>query len=526
MTVAGSGPTPNPASRRQSGNQAHTWTDLPANGYDGPIPEWPLGEPSFGELSMWERYWRKPQAAAWARMQLVDEAALYVRAFLLGARGQRQGDDRGSADGGPSRPEPDGDAEEPLADRDRRGWRLLERRSLRLPTLGSDSRWLTVPWRGPEYDGEFPSLGWLVGEWIESHCVIPDREHGGEPYMLTDEMWTFLAHHYRLKLGAQDGQLATAFAYRRSILVRPQKWGKGPLTAALICAEAIGPTVFAGFDADGEPVGKPRQTPRIQIAATTDDQTGNVYGHLVPMIQRGPLADLIPDAGLTRVLLPDGGKVEPVTSKASRLGAPISFAVMDETGIWTRENKGHDLAKTLRRGLAGMGGRSVETTNAWNPAELSTAQMGYEAKAQDIYRDYRPPPAHCRTATRPSGGRSTSTSTATPGGSTWTASRPRLPRSWSPTLRTPSGSSATAWWPARMPGSRRAVGEGAPRCSRGCLSRPGHGGLSRLRRLRRLRLDRDPRRDDGRVRVHPAFMGGPTIWNPAEQPDHRVPAPW
>lgn len=250
-------------------------------------------------------------------------------------------------------------------------------------------------WRAPEYEGEFPTLGWQVGDWIESYCVIPDREHGGEPYMLTDEMWAFLAHHYRLKPDARDDQLATAFHYRRSILVRPQKWGKGPLTAAIICAEAAGPTVFAGWDADGEPVGKPRPTPRIQIAATTDDQTDNVYGHLVPMIQRGPLSDLIPDAGLTRVLLPGGGLIEPVTSKAtSRLGAPISFAIMDETGIWTHANKGHDLAKTLRRGLAGMGGRSIETTNAWDPSELSVAQTGYESKVADVYRDYSVPPGN------------------------------------------------------------------------------------------------------------------------------------
>lgn len=251
-----------------------------------------------------------------------------------------------------------------------------------------------MPWRGAEEPGEVPTLGYQVGEWIEAHCVVPDGEIGGEPYTLTDEMWTFLAHHYRLNEKAREGQLATAFHYRRSILVRPQKWGKGPLTAAIICAEAIGPTVFAGWDANGEPVAKPRPTPRIQIAATTDDQTANVYGHLVPMIQRGPLADLIPDAGLTRVLLPGGGIVEPVTSKAtSRLGAPISFAVMDETGLWTAANKGHDLAKTLRRGLAGMGGRSIETTNAWNPAELSSAQMAFESKVPDIYRDYRRPPA-------------------------------------------------------------------------------------------------------------------------------------
>lgn len=250
-----------------------------------------------------------------------------------------------------------------------------------------------MPWRGPDQPGEVPTLGYEVGDWIEAHCVIPDREHGGEPYKLTDEMWAFLAHHYRLNPNARAGQLATAFHYRRSILVRPQKWGKGPLTAAIVCAEAIGPTVFDGWDADGDPVGKPRPTPRIQIAATTDDQTDNVYGHLVPMILRGPLADLIPDAGVTRVMIPGGGLIEPVTSKAtSRLGAPISFAIMDETGLWTAGNKGHDLAKTLRRGLAGMGGRSIETTNAWDPSEASAAQMAMESKVDDIYRDYRKPP--------------------------------------------------------------------------------------------------------------------------------------
>jgi hypothetical protein len=247
-----------------------------------------------------------------------------------------------------------------------------------------------MPWRlqPAEYPGEFPTrLAGTSASGSRTHCVIPDRDHGGEPYKLTDEMWTFLAHHYRLREDAQVGQLAPAFTYRRSILVRPQKWGKGPLTAAIICAEALGPCVFDGYDAAGEPVGRPQSTPRIQIAATTDDQTDNVYGHLLPMIQRGPLADMIPDAGVTRINLPYGGWVEPVTSKAtSRLGQPITLAIQDETGIWTKQNGGHALARTQRRGLAGMSGRSIETTNAWNPAELSVAQMGFESKVADIYR--------------------------------------------------------------------------------------------------------------------------------------------
>jgi len=250
-----------------------------------------------------------------------------------------------------------------------------------------------MPWR-PEVPNEAPSLGEQVGNWIEEFCVIPDREHGGETYRLTDEMWTFLGHHYRLRESASVGQASTAFTYRRSILVRPQKWGKGPLTAAIICAEALGPVIFDGWDANGRPVGRPQATPRIQIAATTDDQTDNVYGHLLPMIQRGPLADLIPDAGVTRINLPYGGWVEPVTSKAtSRLGQPITLAIQDETGIWLKTNGGHALARTQRRGLAGMSGRSIETTNAWNPAELSTAQMGFESKVADIYKDYHQSPS-------------------------------------------------------------------------------------------------------------------------------------
>lgn len=85
--MAGNGPPPNPSSRRQSGNQAHTWTNLPAGGHEGEIPAWPFETVTDAEQAMWERYWRKPQAAAWARLGMVDEVALYVRAFLEGAGG-------------------------------------------------------------------------------------------------------------------------------------------------------------------------------------------------------------------------------------------------------------------------------------------------------------------------------------------------------------------------------------------------------------------------------------------------------
>lgn len=185
-----------------------------------------------------------------------------------------------------------------------------------------------MPWRGPEYPGAFPTLGYDVADWIEAHCVIPDGDHIGQPFLLSEEQVRFLLHFYRLR---PDGK---AFHHTRGgILVRPQKWGKGPFSAAVICAEGApdGPVLPAGFDADGEPVGRPWATPLIQVTAASEGQTDNVWSALQPMIELGALAADIDDTGLTRINLPHGGKIEPVTASAkSRLGARITFSVQDE----------------------------------------------------------------------------------------------------------------------------------------------------------------------------------------------------
>lgn len=243
-----------------------------------------------------------------------------------------------------------------------------------------------MPWRGPERPGEFPTLGYLVADYIEDSCVIPDGDHQGDPFLLTDEMLRFLLWHYRLD--PDSGR----FVYRGSQLVRPQKWGKGPYSAAMICAEADGPVLFDGWDASGEPVGRPWATPWIQVTAVSEDQTDNVWRALVPMIELGPMKADVPDTGETRINLPGGGRIEPVTSSArSRLGQRITMCVQDETHAWNRLNGGRKLADNQRRNLAGMSGRWLETTNAWDPAEESVAQQTSESKAVDIYRDHADP---------------------------------------------------------------------------------------------------------------------------------------
>jgi hypothetical protein len=245
-----------------------------------------------------------------------------------------------------------------------------------------------MAWRGPEYEGEFPSLGYEVAQFIQDRCVIPDREHAGEPFVLTDEQLKFLVFHYALN--PETGRWRHE---RGSQVIRPRKWGKAPLTAAMVCAEAAGPVLFDGWDASGEPVGKPWPTPFIQCVACSADQVANVWRVLVPMIQLGGLDADIPDTGDTRINLPNG-RIEPVTASArSRVGQRTTFAVMDETQMWVESNGGHKLEGALKDNLAGTGGRFIETCNAFDPVEQSVAQMTFEANDPHVYRDDADPPA-------------------------------------------------------------------------------------------------------------------------------------
>jgi hypothetical protein len=240
-----------------------------------------------------------------------------------------------------------------------------------------------MPWRGPAEAGEFPTLGYDVGEWIEANVKIPDGYRRGEPYLLTDEMLRFLLRFYRLD--PVTGRLA----YFGGQLRRSQKWGKDPFGAAIILAEALGPARFDGWDARGEPVGAPYPTPYIPLLGVSDDQAMNTYAPLLEMIRLGPLLELPGmDAGETRVELPGGGTIEPVTSSPrSRLGQRMTFATLTEPHLWVESRGGRTLGAAVKRNLAGMDGRWLELTNAWDPAEHSEAQATAEGKEPGVLID-------------------------------------------------------------------------------------------------------------------------------------------
>ena len=261
------------------------------------------------------------------------------------------------------------------------------------------------------------SLGYLVTDWVEAHCRVPGGVYEGSPLVFNGWQLFCTVNHYRIKPNAvaDPRRLVDPFFYRRSIVVGPQKCGKSPWGAGMILAEAAGPSLFAGWAVEGdeyrcedhgcgcgwtypylpgEAMGVPRRKSLIGLLAFSEDQTQNVYEPLQTMIHSGPLGEFI-KVGEGFIRLPNRGMILPMSSAArSKLGKPLTGGLGDESGLYTKENRVLDTWQTIRRGVAGMQGRTIELTNPWDPMENSAAQQAFESRATDIFRYYRQPPAN------------------------------------------------------------------------------------------------------------------------------------
>lgn len=261
----------------------------------------------------------------------------------------------------------------------------------------------------------------VTTSWVEQHCVVPDGDldiNGAAPaFEMRDYQLCFVGNHYEVRPKATAAMKGTAFTHRMSMLMDVQKKGKSPLAAAMICVEAVGPALFAGFARGGEkwkcseqncgcgwvyeyepgePMARRWRAPLIQITATSEDQTGNTYDALRPMIDYGPLSSQIPKTGEEVIRLP-GGKhcmIVPVTAKAtSRLGQRVTFVLWDELGIYVDERM-WKVYRTQSRGLTLMGGRGVAMTNPDDPAEDNVAKDLIENPDKSVYIQHIEPPKH------------------------------------------------------------------------------------------------------------------------------------
>ena len=259
-----------------------------------------------------------------------------------------------------------------------------------------------MPWK-PTYDGEVPTLGYVAIDWITEMLAAPD-EADYTPFIPYVEQEDFLLAWY--EINPETGR----FRYHRGVLGRPRGWGKSPLLGAIAILEGLGPIVPDGWDADGQPVGKPWseiRTPVIHIAAVSEEQTKNTWDPILEMLRdEAPVHDhyLGVDPMETTVLLNSSGRsrIEKRTSAARSIkGAKPVYSSLDQTEEWVQRNGGVKLATVMRSNAAKIGGRTLESPNAFIPGEGSVAEgsasywndirMGM-AKDEGLLYDHREAP--------------------------------------------------------------------------------------------------------------------------------------
>lgn len=223
--------------------------------------------------------------------------------------------------------------------------------------------------RGWPQDYGIPTLGPDVLAWAETELAQPDGNAAGEPWVWRESQARFVCWWYALESSGE-------FLFRRGQMVLPKGAGKSPVAAALACCELAGPVRFGGWNPDGSPIAVPHPSPWVQLAAVSVDQTLNTMSLAISMLRDGNASQSIVglDTGLTRIRTRNG-ILQPVSASApSREGQRTTAGIIDEPHLWVQENGGHRLAATIRRNLAKMGGRSLETTNTWLPGTDSVAE--------------------------------------------------------------------------------------------------------------------------------------------------------
>lgn len=259
-----------------------------------------------------------------------------------------------------------------------------------------------MPWRGPEYEGEVPTLGWDILDWITEYLVVPDGPAAGDPLELTPEQAQFVLNFYRVdpmfRGPAVGGRsMRNARLINRAILCRPKGWGKSPILAALGIVESVGDVILDGWDANGEPVARPWTSfgfkAKVQVLATSEDQTDNTWDPLLDMIMGSPglIDDYQLDPKETFVSGPRL-RLEYATSAGdSREGGRPVFAVFDQTEAWRRSNGGVKLANAVRRNLTKTQGSSIESPNAYTPGDGSVSESSFKAAELQKARHQRVP---------------------------------------------------------------------------------------------------------------------------------------
>jgi phage terminase large subunit-like protein len=221
------------------------------------------------------------------------------------------------------------------------------------------------------------TLGDQIVNWMYKYVIQPSGPRAGEPFLVTDEQYRFLLWWYAVD------PYSGRFLYRNGLLRRLKGWGKDPLAAAMALAELCGPVQFSHWDEEGNPVGKPKASAWVQIAAVSQDQTRNTFTLFPAMASKKMRDEFGMEVHKTIIYTKAGGMIEAVTSSPLALeGKRPTFVIKNETQWWVEANSGLDMSNVIQGNVtkgAYATCRSLSICNAHRPGEESDAERDWDA---------------------------------------------------------------------------------------------------------------------------------------------------
>ena len=188
----------------------------------------------------------------------------------------------------------------------------------------------------PPLDLSFPTLGPALAEFIEERCVFGPGSLAGRPAVLDAEKRAAL---YRLyEVYPQGHRLAGRRRFQRGAIEWRKGMAKTEFAAWVSFCELHpeAPVRCDGFDANGDPVGRPVAFPYIPMLAHTQEQVAELaYGVLKYVVEEGPDSGLF-DSSLERIIRlgangqAEGRAVPVANAPGSRDGALTTFQHADE----------------------------------------------------------------------------------------------------------------------------------------------------------------------------------------------------
>lgn len=215
------------------------------------------------------------------------------------------------------------------------------------------------------------TLGWQLLDWTYEYLRQPDGEKAGDNWRFTDEQARFWLWWYAV-------DEAGRFLYRSGMLRRVKGWGKDPKGAVWLGTELCGPVLFDGWDAHGEPVGRPHPSPWCMTAAVSLEQTQNTMSLFPRLFSDDAVAEFGLNIG-KETIYSHNGKLEAVTSSPRAAeGKRTTATLKNETQHWLANNEGHAMSQAIARNATKVKGRVLAISNAHDPGEGSDAELDYE----------------------------------------------------------------------------------------------------------------------------------------------------